>query len=253
MASDGGIDLTGVARSLLNIEVNTIVRDSMTAEQMPVLPHALLDIANDYARALCNLGVDLVPFFTAPMEQVQDLAVSWTDAPGFATDDIVIAPETFHRLRWAAKLANVDRSMRGARIPATRRVILDRICNNCDTIKEFFKHAGPDIARFVGLRRADLAAMTIDRRSYHVAPDDLLALQKIWDIGVEEVVAQTIVFMTGDITTRIQEALRQPGSETLFAIHRQSIDVSVACWHYLLDVVREIAGATVRALLGRPS
>ena len=252
MASDGGFDLTGVARSLLNIEVNTIVRDSMTAEQMPVLPHALLDIANEYARTLCNLGVDLVPFFAAPMEQVPNLVVGWSDAQGFATDDLVIALDTFDRLRWAAKQANADRSMRGARIPATKRVILDRICNNCDTIKEFFKHSGSDMARFINLRRSDLVAMTIDRRSYHVAPDDLVALQKIWDIGVEEVVAQTVVFMTGDITTRVQEAFRQPGSETLFAIHRQSIDVSVACWHYLLDVVREIAGTAVRSLLGRP-
>ena len=73
----------------------------------------------------------------------------------------------------------------------------------------------------------------------------------MWDIGVEEIVAQTIVHVTGDITTRLQDSLSRQGSETLFAIHRQSIDVSVACWHYLLDVVREIAGATVRALLGR--
>jgi hypothetical protein len=73
----------------------------------------------------------------------------------------------------------------------------------------------------------------------------------MWDIGVEEIVAQTIVHVTGDITTRVQEAFGRPGSETLFAIHRQSIDVSVACGHYLLDVVREIAGSAVGVLLGR--
>ena len=47
----------------------------------------------------------------------------------------------------------------------------------------------------------------------------------------------------------VQSALGRPGSEALFAIHRNSIDVSVACWHYLLDIIREIAGATVRVLL----
>jgi hypothetical protein len=41
------IDLTRTARSLLNIEVNTILRDNMTAEEMPPAPHALLDIAQD--------------------------------------------------------------------------------------------------------------------------------------------------------------------------------------------------------------
>ena len=93
--------------------------------------------------------------------------------------------------------------------------------------------------------------MPIQPGSYVVQVDDLIQLQKIWDIGMEEIVAQTVVHVTGDITMRVQDPLGRPGSETLFAIHRQSVDVSVACWHYLLDVVREIAGATVRALLGR--
>jgi hypothetical protein len=61
---------------------------------------------------------------------------------------------------------------------------------------------------------------------------------------------QTIVHVTGDITTRVQEALRNPGSETLFTIHRQSIDVSVARWKDLLDAVKEIAGAAIGVLLG---
>ena len=81
---------------------------------------------------------------------------------------------------------------------------------------------------------------------------DLSLLQKIWDLGVEEIVAQTVVHVTGDVTTRVQEAFRNSGSEPLFGIHRQSVDVSVACWKNLLDAVREIAGATVGALLGRP-
>jgi hypothetical protein len=114
-----------------------------------------------------------------------------------------------------------------------------------------FKRFGPSIQQFLGKMRTELVAVTIRRSSYVVEVDDLIALQKIWGIGVEEIVAQTMVHVTGDITTRVQDALRRPGSEALFAIHRQSIDVSVACWHYLLDVIREIAGAAVRSLLGR--
>jgi hypothetical protein len=92
--------------------------------------------------------------------------------------------------------------------------------------------------------------MAIQPSDYAIDPNDLIRLQKIWDIGVEEIVAQTIVHVTGDVTTRVQEALRGPGSETLFAIHRQSIDVSINSWKALLDAVREIAGAAVRVLLG---
>lgn len=251
MALPASLDLTGTARSLLNIEVNTIIRDNMTAEQMPTLPHALLDIAGWYVGALCAQGMDIRPFFATPVERVPDLAVTWAEAQTFSTDELTLSSETFDRLRWAAKLLGIDHSAQAARIPPAKRAILDRICNNCDTIKEIFKHVGPDMAVFIGRRRVDIAAMKIERRSYYVPPDDLVALQKFWDIGVEEIVAQTIVFVTGDITTRIQEAFRHPGAETLFSVHRQSVDVSVACWHYLLDVVREIAGTAVRGLLGR--
>jgi hypothetical protein len=72
----------------------------------------------------------------------------------------------------------------------------------------------------------------------------------MWDVGVEEIVAQTVVHVTGDVTTRIQDAAVRAGSGSVFTIHRQTVDVSVACWRYLLDVVREIAGTTIRALLG---
>ena len=251
MPLNGALDLTGIARSLLNIEVNTIIRDSMSADQMPMLPHALLDIAGWYARELCELGIDLTPFFAAAIDDVANVALAWAES-SFSTDDLTIAPETFERLRWAAKKAHAERGPRGKPIPANKRAILDRICNNSDTIKEVFKHPQTDLKQYLGRHRAELLAMGIVRRSYYVAPDELVALQKMWDIGVEEIIAQTVVFVTGDVTTRVQEAFRDPKSEVLFNIHRQNIDVSLSCWHYLLDAVREVAGTTVRMLLGRP-
>jgi hypothetical protein len=244
-------DLTGTARSLLNIEVNTIVRDNMTAEPMPPLPHALLDIASDYARELCALGIDLQAYFAAPLADPATIALAWLDNPGSIADVLTVSADTFDRLRWAAKIANRAHGPPAARITPAKRVLLDRIVNNCDAIKEMFKRFGPSINQFIGKTRDELVGITIQRNSYVVQVDDLIALQKIWDIGVEEIVAQTIVHVTGDITTRVQDAFRRSGSEPLFAIHRQSVDVSVACWHYLLDAVREIAGATIRVLLGR--
>lgn len=243
-----GFDLTGTARSLLNIEANTIVRDNMTAEPMPPLPHALLDIAGAYAGELCAVGIDLAAFFSAPLPAVAALAPQWVDNPASVSDLLTVSPDTFERLRWAAK--NAMPVPRPQLVPA-KRVLLDRIVNNSDAIKEMFKRFGSGIEQFKDKTRAELVGMTILRKSYAVDVDDLIELQKIWDIGVEEIVAQTIVRVTGDVTTRVQEALTRPGSEPLFAIHRQTIDVSVACWHYLLDVVRQLAGTAVGALLGR--
>jgi hypothetical protein len=59
----------GIFEDLLNIEVNTIVKHSMTAEKMPPLPFALLDIISDYGSALAELRVDLEPYFAKTREQ----------------------------------------------------------------------------------------------------------------------------------------------------------------------------------------
>lgn len=252
MAALGGLDLTGTVRSLLNIEVNTIVSDSVMADQMPALPHAVLDIAGWYADVLCKDGVDLEPFFNVDVATVPTLPITWTDVRSFSSDMLVFSSDTFERLRWAAKAANKDESARGKRLSANQRVMLDRIINNADTIKEMFKQFGPDImSQFGGKSRAALVSHELDRKSYFVPPDELVALQKIWDLGVAEVVAQTIVFLSGNVTTRVQQQFHNPAAALLFSIHRQSVDVSVGCWHYLLQAIQEIAGTAVNTLLGR--
>jgi hypothetical protein len=59
----------GIFEDLLNIEVNTIVKAGMTAEKMPPLPFALLDIISDYGSALAALRIDLTPYFAPSREQ----------------------------------------------------------------------------------------------------------------------------------------------------------------------------------------
>jgi hypothetical protein len=245
-----GFDLTQVARSLLNIEVNTIIRDAMTAEQMPPLPHALLDIAEQYADELCRLGLDLPAIFNLPGGVPPEGAPAWVQPPAAWIGALLTdSSDTFERLRWAAQGA-LTSNLAAMRVPPAKRVLLSRIVNNSDTIKEMFKRFDASLQPYLGKTRGELVALTIRGNSYTVDPADLIALQKIWDIGVEEIVAQTVVHVTGDVTTRVQEALREPGSEPIFAIHRQSVDVSVTRWRDLLDAVKEIAGAAVSTLLG---
>jgi len=244
------IDLTGVARRLLNIEVNTIVRDSMTGEAMPLAPHALLDIATEYARKLCSLGVDVEQYFQADVEttHLEALKPTWVvPVPSPFRHELTVSAATFDRLRWAAKWAG---SMpRSPMITAVDKALLERIVNNCDMIKEMFKRFR-GFEQFTEKTRAQLAQDELQAKTYVISPDDLSLLQKIWDLGLEQVVAQTIVHVTGDVTTRVQNALLAPGSETLLMIHRRSVDVSVNCWKSLLSVVSEIAGTAVRTLLG---
>lgn len=244
-------DLTETARRLLNMEVNTIVAAAMTAEPMPAVPHALLDIAGWYAAALARLGVDLVPYFAPDAAAPESITLTWVGAstPAGSDTPLTVSTETFDRLRWAAKRAR-SAPEAARRIPPPDLALLDRVVNNSDAIKAIFTRFDKSMDQFRNKTREALLEHPFTPHSYRVAPDDLALLQKIWDIGTDEIVAQTIVYVTGDITTRVQGSLAGAESAPLFAIHRQSIDVSINCWKLLLDAVREIAGATVRVLLG---
>jgi hypothetical protein len=68
----------GIFADLLTVEVNTIVKDSMTAHKMPSLPFALLDILEHYARALVRFGVELGPYL-APSSDDLWLALTQRD------------------------------------------------------------------------------------------------------------------------------------------------------------------------------
>lgn len=245
-------DLTAVARNLLNIEVNTILRDGMTGEPMPPAPHALLDIAGWYAQELCGLGVNLPAWFVTDTAGLEKLDPPWEKSPASVSEQLTVSPDTFDKLRWAAKwaLARLDRAPNP--VPDEEGVLLDRIVNNSDAIKEMFKRFDTGFKdQFLNRKRTDLVAMTIRRQSYMLQPDDIILLQKIWDIGTEQIVMQTIVLMTGDITTRLQQALTGPRAELLFGIHRQSVDVSVGHWKVLLDAAVEVFKGAFGTLLGR--
>lgn len=245
-----GFDLTSIARRLLNMEVNTILCDAMTAEPMPAVPHALLDIATWYTDTLIGIGLDVAGFFAADSGARRSLAASWKRSAERGGAELKVSANTFDALRWAAQKAN-DSPEAAERLKDGRRTLLERIVNNSDVIKEMFKRFDDDFMKQFGDKtRAQLAGATIRPGSYVVSPDDLTLLQKIWDIGMDEITAQTIVYVTGDITTRVQKSLGKSGSEPIFAIHRQSIDVSINCWKALLDAVREIAGTAVGVLLG---
>ena len=56
-------DLSEILPDLFGIEVNTVVKDRMTAEKMPSLPFAFHDIIRQYGGKLEGYGADLSIFF----------------------------------------------------------------------------------------------------------------------------------------------------------------------------------------------
>ncbi|WP_029010173.1 hypothetical protein [Azospirillum halopraeferens] len=250
-----GIDgfIRDLKRNLLTLEVNTILKDNMTAEPMPSVPHALLDVAGEYTQALEGMGVNVDRFFTAAAGDARTVDVSpWLTAADRCVDPdaLTVSRDTFDRLRRAAKAAMVAGGRRLPPLDSSSLVMASRICNNCDAIKAVFDRTPALAGTGTPLNRAALVGETDGgaRFAADLPGADYLTVRKIWEVGVEDVVMQTVIQLDGDVVTRIREAhLRDPGAPTLMALHELGIKVSVGTWRHLLDIVQEVAEGALGA------
>lgn len=250
-----------IGRDLLSIEVNTIEKPNLTALKMPVLPHALLDIAETYIGMLTQ-KLDLTSFWDLPRQ----LRPEWH--PEFNRCDekvewrrfkIATGPETFDKLRWVAARSMaaddaVPEDLR--RFKPSERVILYRIRRNCDQLKNIIYDLQKENSWRVwldekntrlNLLKEDMRYQKIDR----LPVDYATALRKIWDMGVENVLMQTIIQIDGDVITRIQAGMEATKQELILNVHQCGIDVSLKHWKTLFDIVKQIVGSLSDLFLPR--
>lgn len=248
-----------LARDLVTLEINTIIKNNMTAERMPSVPNALLDIAREYLAAFVTMRVevggvfghepsDARPWHAAPIRRVPPDA---TDARFFVLPETVGFGRLFECLRWAAKNTRHhstadDRPIRGEEL-----LLLGRIETNADTLRSL-------LDRYEGLRNTQVSLEDIrsDRARffppYELTTRDFLIIRKVWEIGVERVVAQTSIQLDGDVVTRIAADVTadRDRADQILKIHRQGIETGVGNWRAIMDaavaVVRGVTGSTDR-------
>lgn len=245
-----------LARDLFSLEINTILKPQITGGQMPAVRFALCQIAGVYTNKLCELGA---------------IAPGDIEQPG---GGIKGGFETFDRLQAEAKAAKARMGGPGTSLSEAELsayYMLDRIRSNSNRIKQIFELERRELMEKTGLSRADVDKdphrkewdnpctkeelvtlmrgdadfdMDLDREDYG-------ALRKIWEIGVEQIVMQTVVKLDGDVITRIHPGLVKPEYEMLHKIHGSSVDVSLRYWKSLVDILVTFIGAIFRFLFTR--
>jgi len=219
-----------VAKNLFTLEVNTIIKANILGTKMPPAVHALLDIASDYDAQLSVYEAELA---MTPVEQ-----------PAAAKDETgkhVANEELFHWLRRRA-----DDCMGSFRDPAATRFLVDlklrllllqRIKDNCDQIRSIFQglaHRKAELPKGKALSREATSHGTADLPLH---PNELLTLRKIWEIGLEEILAQTVIQVDGDVTTRVHPNVVSGDMAQLLNIHQQSVSNSVGIWKGLASML----------------
>lgn len=241
--------LQQTARDLFNLEINTILKENMTARKMPDPANALLDIIHTYARKLIELKVPLDFFFSLQSEvdmEKKRPAAGWKSKE-FKYSELTIGTLTLNRLRWAA-VSSLDS---GKGILGKDQIILQRIRRNCDQLKRTLSKLknDPNYIKIKDKKRSEINEID-NSIMIKLEAEEATRIRKIWELGVEEVVMQTVIQLDGDVINRIQKYYAAPEYKHIHELHQANVDVSVKFWSVVVNAVATFLGS-VKELFGK--
>ena len=263
---------------LLSIEVNTIVKPGMTGRKMPAVGHALLDVFSGYDIWLCEHSGRLNAAWAAFPRRHKDAfligverkgerdkwwivgddgsLIDQLDVGGLFDPAEEVDGSDFETLRRRARMAEeLHRVMAGGGHPVEvgSAIILQRIIRNCDqrgTILNAHGVPGSGGPETGGRRSAALVRSAPDgvaaAGEMELTSKEMVVVRKVWELGTETIVMQTVVQLDGDVVTRIDEARTSADHQALRDLHRQSVDTTLGHWRSLVDTVLRMATNLVR-------
>jgi hypothetical protein len=174
----------------------------------------------------------------------------WSKEP-FSYDRLEIGVDTFGRLRWASVAG--QRGLEN--LAADDRIVIVRIAGNCDQLKGLLQRLEDTLksAGIAGENRRGLSRKMTSSQSrslLRLQPDDLTMVCKMWEVGVEKVVMQSVIQLDGDVITRIQRRYAEQDQRHVFEFHKMSVDLSVRFWGVMANTVAVFLGSLVGILGG---
>ena len=217
------------AEDVMTLEINTILKENMSATKMFDIRHGLIDIGQGYQMELTNLRAtgqwEDADWDTAGsydlFERYRLLAKERADAleknikDGLEEDD-------------PANLANLYMLLRIKETSAQIKEILNR------------RNFKSRFTRISLLGNSTVPALDLPSDEYGL-------IRKAWEVGTERIVAQTVVQMGGDVVTRIAPQFAGDNSALLLKTHRDSTGVSIEFWSELVEII----SSTLGGLLGK--
>lgn len=248
---------------LTHLEINTIIKDEMTATKAPNSPRLILNsLATTYYNKLILLGKKYEEFLDPPPKAGQNL---------FRGEEVYMGSgyESFHELSHRAEsagkmikdnktkillteneidadimmlkrietISNDIRSLLKMTDTAKGKPILIKSVNNePDKYRDTYDFDSSEkVNEFRTMRKkdADEIELILDLRQ-------LMVIKKANDIGTEKVMLQTLIGMDGDVTTRISKSFAEQPVPFINNMHNDGIRISVDFWKTLINVVVQL-------------
>ena len=288
------MSVTASLQDLLSIEINTIKKAGMSARRPPTFPWQLMEIINSYADYLEELGISIGLVNTTDealfglqntktdtaltnklnkldkldnqekVETLQDKVLQskdayikkrLTDKKTGLNDGVTNGWTTFDKLRVLAKHAYeiID-------VNEEQRIMLMRIRRNCDLIKAILRNLQDTkkLEGFINVTESQLVDQLLKTQPSfdNMQLSQITTVRKIWEIGTESVLIQTVIQAEGDVITRITPSLIDNRNiaemrEALLNVHKSSTDMGLTHWKNLIGVVIDLVGQIGKSIIGK--
>lgn len=282
-------DVTGSTLfDLTHLEINTIIKDDMTASKASSSARLLLhNIAGTYDSKLIALGEKyaavLSPEVVTITRNSQTIPAAWVkrlekegmDAPDYETlfrGTRVYEGSGYHSFRElsyrAEKAFELLKEQKSdiTSLPASEigsdMMMLKRIQSISDNLRNIMVKSGDvpesgktEIYDFDDVEKVrQFMYMPVDKAQKLELKIDLrqlMVIKKANDIGTEQVVMQTIIGMDGDITTRISRHFAELPISFVNDLHKDAIIISVDYWKFLINIVVDLGKSIAKFLNNR--
>ncbi|MCA8927685.1 MAG: hypothetical protein KDC18_06405 [Alphaproteobacteria bacterium] len=254
---------------LHKLEINTIEKPGLTAQKMPAPLLAIHDIVTAYerfdptTRSHLEAGVDgdrTAHSLIGRLERVQQHATQKAQAMRDAGDAADQSTRLiYNRIQQNSltvlgilRRAQEARSGAGPEMDAKTidGVLRQQAASAPDRRETDTTGPIPDV---VYNKPAD-ALWEMDRgkldSAWNVSQADRAQIRKIWELGTEKVLIQTVIQIEGDVTNRISPGIVNRGNQRdyVLEIHQRGVETSLNMWSSLVGVARDLVGALLRAV-----
>ncbi len=268
---------------LLTLEINTIVKENTTSAKMPATKRiALYEIADSYRTLLINYGLcKLADGKQQPAVEPgkhQPILLRWHFGGEYSFDEIRVAagrgiaifekklekdlPEgarerIIERLNLLQRLQSQSANLLGMFKSRRKDYGVYENPNNeglADRSEpDLFKHPAhePFPSQIIShIWNNDLSVRDINRHDdIDLPPDQVTLVRKTWEIGIQQVLMQTVIQIDGDITCYISPELvayRESVRKTVLEMHQESTTMATKSWSVLFSTLGHLAETVFR-------
>lgn len=253
--------ISSTVYDLTHLEINTIIKDEMSASKAPSSPRLILhllsekfhlklvDLGKKYFYYIGNANEKAEFLFRGKQEYVGSAFNSFRELSQRALSANILLTEKRDLVKNHITVDEVNADIKMFQRIETISNDVRRILKIVDTIKgepigdlETYKFDDPEFVNDFRILKSE------DAKNLELKLDlrQLLLFKKANDIGTEKVILQTIIGIDGDVTTRISQVFADKPIEFINKTHNDAIGISVKFWESLVNVVVKLGETIVK-------